>query len=227
MKNKNFNFRTHQFHCSALPQIMTNARKKDEELSQTAMSYLDDLFIEYRYGRKKYITSPAMEKGTIVESDSIQLYCDVTKQSLFKNNGLLQNELIIGTPDVTTPLIDIKSSQDIWTFHKVNENDANSNYFWQLAGYAMLLNVYEAQLVYVLVDTPEHLIVDEVMRTTYKLDDSKHAEVEDQIRKNLTYSDIPERDRIKSFTFEFTDQHFDAIREKVHVCRSYLIGQTL
>lgn len=217
-------FSNYLFHCSSLPQLMTNARSKTEVLSKTAQSYLDDIWIKEVFGREKVINSPAMEKGTIVESDSLQLYCDVKGKTLFKNNTELSDEFVIGTPDVTRPLIDIKSSWDIWTFHNVTEKDAGSNYFWQLAGYAMLRKVKTATLVYVLVNTPEHIQFDEVSKLSWKM---PQEEAEELVRKNHTYDDIPAELRVKEFKFKFTKEQLNEVRDRIMFAREYLAEQSL
>lgn len=218
------NFDNYKFHCSALPKLMTNGRSKSDALSKTAQSFLDEVWIEEVYGRKKYISTTAMEKGTVVESDSLQLVCELEGVALFKNNEELSNAFVVGTPDVVKPVMDIKSSWDIWTFHNVSEETATADYFWQLVGYAMLRRVKTARLVYVLVNTPEHLIYDEVRKLSYSM---AEQEAEEIVRKNHEYDDIPKEERIKAYTFKFTDDDFAAIKDKAMFAREYLNDLTL
>lgn len=212
-------FDNYKFHCSALPKLMTNSRTKGEALSKTAQSFLDEIWIKEVYGREKYISTPAMEKGTVVESDSLQILCDVEGTALFKNNKELGNAFVVGTPDVVKPLIDIKSSWDIWTFKSVNEDSARSDYYWQLAGYALLKRVKTARLVYVLVNTPEHLVYDEARKLSYSMTEE---EAEKIVRKNHEYDDIPQENRIKAYTFTFGKEDIDSIKDKVLFAREYL-----
>lgn len=218
------NFDNYRFHCSSLPKLMTNGRSKTDELSKTAQSYLDEVWIEEVYGRKKYISSPAMEKGTVVESDSLQLLCDIDGVTLFKNNKELSNGFVVGTPDVVKPVIDIKSSWDIWTFHNVTEDSATSDYYWQLAGYAMLRRVKTARLVYVLVNTPEHLIYEEMRKLSYSMTEQEAEEI---VRKNHEYDDVPKEERIKSYTFTYSKEDLDSIKDKVMFAREYLNNSRL
>lgn len=223
MTNK-VNFDNYKFHCSGLPNLMTESRSKSEALSKSAQAYLDDIYLGIAWGRSEPVSSPAMEKGTIVESDSLQLYCEVTGQTLFKNNKQLQNGFVAGTPDVKSPLIDIKSSFNLRTFHKANEDQARSDYFWQLAGYAMLRRVKSAKLVYALVNTPEHIIYDEVRKLSYSMPED---EAETIVRKNHEFDDIPKELRIKEYLFKFTDDDFAMIKDKVMFGREYLNNSKL
>ena len=57
--------------CSAIGQIMTNSRSKSEALSKTTKSYLQEWVKEQIYKRKKTISSKYLEKGLIMEDNSL------------------------------------------------------------------------------------------------------------------------------------------------------------
>ncbi len=213
----------YKFHCSSLPKLMTNARKAGEVLSETAKTYLDELWIESEYGRKKYITSNAMQKGTMVETDSLELLERVTGQKYFKNNEQISNDYVIGTPDVKKPLIDIKSSWDLWTFHSVDEKDALDTYEWQVKGYAWILGVKTAELIYILVNTPENLIQNEIFRLAYSMPESEA----EKYRHNFVFDDIAEAFRIKRYTINIEDTDFEDLKLKVEAARVYMDNITL
>ncbi len=116
---KKLKFKNYQFRCSSLPTLMTNSRAKDEVLSETAKDYLRELWIREIYGREKYdAKNKFTDKGIQCESDSFDLVKEVSGKTYFKNQKQLENEFIKGTPDLVKPLIDIKTSWDIWTFSK-------------------------------------------------------------------------------------------------------------
>ena len=76
------------FKCraSALGQIMTNARSKNETLSQTAKSYLEDWYKEQIYGVKKQIKSKYIQKGLALEDQAIEFYSvAMEKDFMIKN----------------------------------------------------------------------------------------------------------------------------------------------
>jgi hypothetical protein len=107
-------FSNYKFHCSSLGLLMPKSRVKSDPLSQTTKSFLNEIFIKEVFSREKDISTPAMKKGTQVESDSISLVEKVTGKTLFKNNKQLENDYIVGTPDLRPGddkiVKDIKSS---------------------------------------------------------------------------------------------------------------------
>jgi len=125
---------TYNFHCSSIAQMMVKPRAAGELLSATTKSYLKELWIKETFQRDKIdmIGNKYTTKGTIVETDSIELYEHVSSVSYFKNNEQLKNDYLVGTPDIVAPnLIDIKSSWDIFTFGAVDEKKARADYYWQ------------------------------------------------------------------------------------------------
>ena len=115
------------FRCSSLSKLMTNPKLEADieagNLSETTKTYLLEVYISEKYNRDKNVTSKYMEKGLLVEEDSITLYSRVMKKFFKKNESKLSNEFIKGTPDLYTGLeiteadlvIDIKSSWDIFS----------------------------------------------------------------------------------------------------------------
>lgn len=214
---KKINWDNYKFHCSALPTLMTEGRTKGE-LSETTKSALLEIWIEEVFGRKKIIDNKYMTKGTVVESDSLELVSKVTGRPLFKNKTTYENEWLVGTPDVVSPLIDIKSSWDIWTFFAQDEKKANKAYYWQLAGYGQLTGGSEAELIFTLVTTPEEIINDELYKLQFKVGEDRAQEA----RVNFEFEDIDPKLRMKTFKFEFSLEDFDKMISKEREWREYL-----
>lgn len=213
------------FHCSSLPELMTNGRSKDDLLSETAKSAIRDAWIKETFGREKYISSPAMEKGMIVETDNFELMEKVTGEKLFKNQKQYSNEFITGTPDAINNevLVDAKSSWNLWTFAAVNEEKAKKDYYWQLVGYAWLTNLSRVKLSYGLVNTPSHILEGELYRMSYKIDES---EVE-KYRNNFEFDDIDPKLRVKQYEWIVTDEEKEMVKNKVIEARFYMQGLSL
>jgi len=221
------NFDNYKFRCSSLGKIMTPARSKKDVLSQTAKSYLKEVFIKEVYGREKDIYSEEMEKGNYTEQDSLTLIQHHYDNGLIlKNQETVENEYIIGTPDIVTEdrIVDAKSSWDIWTFFNADGN--NKDYEWQLKGYMMLKEKRKADLCYCLNNTPDWMMVSEKTRQMYRrhIEDGSQdmLDMEARIEKNMIYDDIPEKERIKVFSFELTDEDIENIKSKVIEARKYL-----
>jgi len=113
-----------KFRCSGLGNLMVEPKLKSETLSETTKTYLREKYIFEKYKRSKFVESKYMTKGTEVEEESLTLLSIVTRKLYNKNEKLLWNDWIIGTPDTyegdtienAITIIDIKSSWDIFTF---------------------------------------------------------------------------------------------------------------
>jgi hypothetical protein len=101
-----------------------------------------------------------MEKGILVEDDSIRLYNDVFFTSHIKNAERKTNNWITGEADIVAPnkIIDIKSSWSLATFPVTADQGSDKAYEWQLRAYMMLWDVDLAEVAYCLVNTPDDLI---------------------------------------------------------------------
>lgn len=212
---------TYKIHCSSLPAIMTNSRKKGELLSETAKAYLREMYIKETFGRVRLdsLTNRYMRKGIECETDSLELVERVTGKKYFKNQEQIENDFITGTPDVKNPdLVDIKTSWDLFTFAAVDEKKATKDYFWQLAGYAWILGREKAHLTYCLVNTPEIMITDELYRLSFKVSEKEAMEY----RNNFIFDDIDENMRVKSFVFNSNESFNNDIKDRVIAARVYL-----
>lgn len=220
--------------CSQLGAIMTEPRNKSEELSETCKSALLDMWIEEKYGRKKDLTNKYVQKGLMVEEDSITLYSRATKLLFKKNVDRLKNDYIIGTPDCfvgeninnTSLIIDFKSSWDLFTFQKAKHDKINKSYYWQLMGYMALTGAKQAKLVYCLVDTPDQIINDEKRRLMWKMNVIDENELTDEafaeIEKNMLFSDIPINERYFEIEIKRNDEDIEKIYNKVIICNKYI-----
>lgn len=211
-------------------------RDKKPELSKTAKSFLEQWFIENMFNRRKEFTNKYLEKGIEVEDDAIELYSKITNRGFIKKNEEnFKNEWVTGTPDIIMDIItDIKSSWDIFTFPLFDgtEEDGetivsvNSGYWCQLQGYMWLKDKPAAELAYVLVDTPDELILKEANRTKWNavgvLSDEDQEKLHMLIEKNWTFQDIPEELRVKVYKVERDDKFIESIPKRVQMCREYL-----
>lgn len=132
----------------------------DRSLSAGAKTYLEDLAKESVYGYRKIITGREMEKGTIVEDESIELYNSVFFTNYQKNTERKNNEWLTGECDIFAghKIIDIKSSWSIPTFPATVAAGRDTDYEWQGRAYMMLWDVNEFEIAYCLVNTPDELI---------------------------------------------------------------------
>lgn len=207
-------------------------RDAPPQLSEGAKTHLKQRFLEIITGRVKYVETKYTEKGTLMEYAAIKLANKVLGWDLDEDyiNTLefckkrRNNDFITGEMDLDNfgILADVKCPWNIHTFPFFDANIPTMDYYWQLQGYMMLTGHTEAQLVYVLVDTPEHLINDEIRRREWKkgyieMPDSEQEE----IRNELVFSDIPNEMRVKRWYVHRNEESIEQIKQAVILARKY------
>ena len=196
--------------ASSSGKLMTKPRSKSEVLSKTTKSYLEEWTKEQIYGVRKNIQSKYLTKGNEVEDDAIN-YASAEKGWLFaeKNEEYFEDDYFCGTPDVILEdkIIDIKSSWDCFSFPLFYNGIPNKDYYYQLQTYMHLTGKHKAQLVYVLMNTPEELTFEE----------------------SHDYTEINSKYRIKTFDIEYDEEVMQEMQLKVEQSREYIneISKTL
>lgn len=206
-------------------------------LSEGAMTYLKKRWIEIITGRVKYIETKYTEKGTLMEYEGILLANRVLGwnlpteylDSLEFSKQRVTNDYVTGEMDLNHPevLADVKCPWDIHTFpfFEPVSKVPNTDYFWQLQGYMMLTGHEQAELVYTLVDTPDHLINDEIRRREWKKGYIEMPQEEqDEIRFQMTYSDLYEEVRVKRWIVSRDEEAISRIKESVALARAYMMS---
>lgn len=148
------------FRASSLGDIMTDPKEKNEILSKGAKTYLEKIAKEFVYGYSEVITGKYMEKGLIVEPESIELYNSVFFTNYAKNTERRTNQWVTGECDIFTGdrIIDIKSSWSLATFPATAAAGMDKGYEWQGRAYMMLWDVDHFDIAYCMVNTPDELI---------------------------------------------------------------------
>lgn len=180
--------------CSSLSTIMTDPKTKGAVLSEGAKTYLEGVAKELVYGYTYCPTAKYMEKGTLVEDQSIALYNSVFFTNYSKNTERRETDFLTGECDIFTgsKIIDIKSAWSLHTFPATAAMGASKEYEWQMRGYMKLWDVDEAEVAYCLVNTPDELVgyedpdlhyvdhIDEVLRIT-RVQYIRDRELEDKM----------------------------------------------
>jgi hypothetical protein len=213
------------FRCSSLGKLLTDPRSKSETLSETAKSYIQDLFKERELGIYKEFSSRYTDKGLEMEDEAIQFASEVLNWDfVVKNETRFNNEWITGEPDINTDslLADIKCSWNASTFPLFDETLKNKDYYWQLVGYMMLTGHDTSELVYTLMNTPLQIVEDEIRRQHWKLNlIEEDLEVRDAVQKMHNFDHIPNELRVKRFIVEKDEAAQQKIKERVEVARDY------
>lgn len=153
---------------------------KEKSLSAGAKTFCEQIAKEFVYGYEDEVTSKYLEKGLLVEEQSIALYNEVFFTSHTKNTERRENDWVTGECDINTgrKIIDIKSSWSLATFPATAATAYDVDYEWQVRTYMWLWDVPEAEVAHCLVNTPDELIgyesadlhfvdhIDPIMRVT-------------------------------------------------------------
>jgi hypothetical protein len=211
--------------CSSLGKLLTEPRSKSEVISQTAKSYIEDLFNELEFGYRKEFSSRYTDKGLEMEDEAIQFASEQFDwEFVVKNTKRFTNDYITGEPDINTNnlLADIKCSWSLDTYPMFESDLKNKDYYWQLQGYMWLTGKTEAELVYCLMNTPLQIVEDEVRRAHWKaglIDEDIDLRHEVQTKHN--YDNIPSKLRVKRYIVERDEKAIEKIIEKVEIAREY------
>ena len=211
--------------CSAIGKLMSTPRTKGEILSETAKTYIQDLFKEKELGIAREFWSRYTDKGIQMEDEAIDFAGQVLGWDfVVKNEQGYENDYITGTPDVITKylLADIKCSWDGNTFPLFDTELKNKDYYWQLQGYMWLTGLDQAELVYCLMDTPHQIVEDEVRRAHWKaglIDED--LDLREAVQSQHTFDHLPNNLRVKRFIIRKDEEAIEKIKEKVELAREY------
>jgi hypothetical protein len=214
------------YRCSKLGDLMTGSRDKNDPLGETCKAYLDEIVIFNKYGIKKDITSKYIEKGLLMESDSIGLLLAIDGVIYSKNEQRFNNGVITGEPDIIHDgkIIDVKTSWDLFTH--IKNKKINPKYEWQVLGYMELTGCKQAEVIHLLVDTPQTLVEDEIRRTGWKLGMIEvPEEIQDQIINNMKFEQVPLKDRVIRFEVEYSEEKIGKLYDKIKLCNEYIEKQ--
>ena len=207
------------------------------DLSDTAKSYLREVYIYEKYGKDTVGGSERSKytiKGNSVEGNSIKLLNRLDNSLYSKNEDYIQNEFIKGTPDIIvrengTPkkIIDIKSSWDLASLLSHLDSPLDTNYYYQVMGYMALTGATEAEVCYCLVSMPDEIINSEKKRIFYLLnpateDNEEYKKAIQKLEDNMTFDEIPEYERVIRFSVQRDENVINSIYEKVKACRKWL-----
>jgi hypothetical protein len=206
-----------KYMTDALAEIARKKKRTDEEqaqidaakeksLSAGAKTYIRELAAQSIFGVDFEVSSKAMEKGILVEDESIELVNRVHGLSLVKNTVRRSNEYITGECDLFDPVTrigrDIKSSWSLATFPLLPSDCYDKLYEWQMRAYMMLWDAEQWAVDYCIVETPDHLCRYEPM----------------QLHK---VNHLPARHRVTTWIVERDRSKEALIIEKVKAAREY------
>jgi len=220
------------------------------KLPQGAISYLQEVFRDVYWGRKRTPYNKFLEKGNLCEQDALDLLSQHDNDFYYKNDQLLENDFICGTPDNRQEIIrDTKANYDLESFDKA---ELTTLYQYQIKAYCWLDNKTHGQLCYCLVNNPIHHIEQERKSLWYRMgmpeqDDLNWIEAHQQLERNMIFDPIqfkeqypdyqfvnhesdlyiPPQFRVKKFQVELTQTDIENIKQRVFMAREWLIQKEI
>jgi len=212
-------------------------RDAPPSLGDTAISYLKEVYIWYKYGKEPVggaERSKYTMKGKLVEDDSITMLSRIDQASYKKNDVRFTNNYLTGEPDiivqtdgVASKIIDIKSSYDFATLLSNIGSPINPLYKYQLQGYMALTGALEAEICYCLVNMPQEMINSEKKRLFYALNAATEESPEyvrqvSKLENNMTFDEIPIKERLVRFPIQRDEELIAKIYKRIEQCREWL-----
>lgn len=200
------NLPTFKIRASASGKLMVNPRAKNEKLSETTKTYVQEWAKEHIYGVKNEIKSKYLEKGLMLEDTAIDKAIEWLDMPFsLKNEKFFEDDFFTGTPDliVEDTVYDIKCSWICFSFPLFEKEIPTKDYFFQLQTYMHLTGCKKAVLTYVLLNTPEEL--------TYE---TQH-----------NYDSVNKEYKIKTFEIDYDSQVIEELKNRIINVREYI--QTL
>lgn len=209
---------------SQMYRVMTKAQTKSDLIGKTCKEYLNEYILEKVYGIKKEIQSKYLDKGISCEELSINLMSVYFDDIFEKNDVWFENNFITGTPDVIKDdtVYDLKTSWSAITF-PFFDIEPDKKYFYQAQCYLWLTGLDKFKLVYCLINTPDHLVNDEIRRFCWENNIMDCPdEIEREIRLNHNFDRIPLDKRIKIFEIEKDPEIIKEMEAKILICRDFI-----
>ena len=201
-------------------------KRNNPVLPQGAKTYCKDWIKSKVFNRSKNYQNKYTDKGHIMEDEGIDFIADHLKYGmLFKNEDDFEDLHMRGTPDVILKhhIIDVKNSWSWETFPLLEEDVPNDDYYWQAQVYMNLCNKDSYKLIYVLLNTPMHLIEREAY--FWAKNNGFEDLTEDILQRfidDMTYDDISKHHRIKVFEIKRNDEDIKNLIQRVEMCRDFI-----
>lgn len=216
-------------------------KQLNPELTEGAKTYCKQWLKETLYKRREQVKSKYISKGHDTEEEGFTMMAVHLKLGFVqKNEEFRQDDFIMGTCDLdheaSDTVFDNKSSWSLDQFPMFETEIPSKDYEAQIQGYMHLWKRERGAVVYTLNDIP----IDQLgyLMKPWLSDDEKQEEALNLIytRKawdaaksryfpdagDVDFVEIPEKDRVKPFYFEYDPAFIAEVQERVKLCRKYI-----
>ena len=205
----------------------------------TCIEYLGEVYALQKYGMVpvgKEVELEQLQKGRLAEADSISLLSFVDDAFYSKNEERIENDFLIGEPDIfngeeimtSDKIIDVKNSFDMPGFiKKINAPILGANKL-QVQGYMDITGAKNGEIAHVLVSMPLIMQIEMRKRLFFKGDYATEENAEFKMRweileRSMNFDHVPPRERVFKIKVEpFTKEEQTKLYDKVKMCRDWL-----
>lgn len=233
------NWNLTKFRASSWGSLLTEPKEKADKdagkLGLTCQKELLKIYNMVKYGREKDITTACMEKGTMVQTESIKLYSRVEGKIFTENNDQLENDFFTGKPDVffgktilkAEEVDDMKNSWELDTFMPNLIEKVDKGYEAQLNVYYDLTGAKGGNIVYTLVSAPINIVEGEKRKLLYSMnviseESPEYLRAAAELEKLMIFDDIDYRERVIKVPVPRNDELITKMKSKVPIFRQWL-----
>lgn len=218
------NWKQIKIRCHALGNICTPAKdaaqKAAGQMGQMAVKQLVKIYALEKWGREEKIVADPLTKGILQEGLGIELINLIEGEKFIKNEERIENDFFSGIPDFfkgkeirKAKLIgDNKSAYTAQSFLENEISELKKIYQWQMTGYGSIASCPKAAVYFTLVSAPESMILKQLNKLKWEMgviDEAVNKEYQEaaaEIRFNMTFDDIPEKERVIRVDFDVDNE---------------------
>lgn len=218
----------------------TVEEKKAGKLSLTCQKELLKIYRLVKYDwDEDDITTPAMEKGTIVQPESIDMYSKLEGKFFQENKEQLENSVFKGTPDVflgetirtATQVDDMKNSHLLSGFTERTVETVTLAQKCQLNCYYDLTGASGGNIVHALMSLPAEMFAKECDKLLWRMTNNgeiateyapEYLEAVEKLKKKFIYDHMPENERLFKQFVPKDEELIEKMKAKVPILREWL-----
>ena len=211
-------------------------RWNDPELSSVAQAYLLKRYAFEKYRKRTAaigVQRAHVAKGTELEGEALELLQEIHKTTFEIPTESSQNDYLLGRCDaIDRHKEEIIETKILWSMdtYMGNYKKLPVKVWYQVQGYMDVYNLKRAQVYYVILNTPVHLLERERARIWQKyqfgeIDKEKYDEENERFDLAYTCNTIPKKCRIINFEVNYCPEIFPAIYRRVERSRLWLADQ--
>ncbi len=185
------------------------------------------------------ITTPAMEKGTLGQTESITMYSKVVGQLFIENNEHLTNGYFCGTPDLylgksireADMVDDMKNSYLLSNFIDKTVETVTPAQKCQLNCYYDLSGASGGNIVHTLISLPDEMFQKECQKLLWRMANNgeiateyapEYLEAVEKLKKKFIYEHIPIEERVFIQPVPKDEELIEKMKAKVPILRKWL-----